>query len=380
MVNSIGPAFKGIGEIAKKMWADLKAWVNDKFIQPIRDSLDDMKEWWGGFKESVMEKWDALSAYIGEKLSVLWDMLPSLPELFTLDFWTGLFVSIGSTVAGWASSLWDMLPDMPDVFSLDFWVGLFGSIASTVSGWSTSLWDMLPNMPDFFSLSFWTGLFGSISSTVGGWAVSLWDMLPDMPDFFSLSFWTGLFTSVGTTVGGWASSLWDMLPDMPDFFSLSFWTGLLDGIKDTFKSTFTVIGTFMADLLKAPINALIGAINSVFEGINFSQTIWNPLGDDWEVGMDLSSWSITPLAKGGIVNKPTLSLIGEDGPEAVIPLTQRNNPGGVGAGGGGTYNITVNAGGITDRTDKRALAREIGNMIQQELSRNMGGTTMRGRY
>ena len=136
----------------------------------------------------------------------------------------------------------------------------------------------------------------------------------------------------------------------------------------------------MADLLKAPINALIGAINSVFEGINFSQTIWNPLGDDWEVGMDLSSWSITPLAKGGIVNKPTLSLIGEDGPEAVIPLTQRNNPGGVGAGGGGTYNITVNAGGITDRTDKRALAREIGNMIQQELSRNMGGTTMRGRY
>ena len=278
MVNSIGPAFKGIGEIAKKMWADLKAWVNDKFIQPIRDSLDDMKEWWGGFKESVMEKWDALSAYIGEKLSVLWDMLPN------------------------------------------------------------------------------------------------------MPDFFSLSFWTGLFTSVGTTVGGWASSLWDMLPDMPDFFSLSFWTGLLDGIKDTFKSTFTVIGTFMADLLKAPINALIGAINSVFEGINFSQTIWNPLGDDWEVGMDLSSWSITPLAKGGIVNKPTLSLIGEDGPEAVIPLTQRNNPGGVGAGGGGTYNITVNAGGITDRTDKRALAREIGNMIQQELSRNMGGTTMRGRY
>jgi hypothetical protein len=49
-------------------------------------------------------------------------------------------------------------------------------------------------------------------------------------------------------------------------------------------------------------------------------------------------------------------------------------------GGGSTFNINVNASGITDRTDKRQLAREIGNMIQQEMSRSIGGTTMRGRY
>ena len=63
--------------------------------------------------------------------------------------------------------------------------------------------------------------------------------------------------------------------------------------------------------------------------------------------------------------------------------------GGVGGGGGGrgggggssnNFNITVNASGITDRSDKRQLAREIGNMIQQEMSRSIGGTTMRGRY
>ena len=71
-------------------------------------------------------------------------------------------------------------------------------------------------------------------------------------------------------------------------------------------------------------------------------------------------------------------MIGEDGPEAVVPLTH-NNPSGAGMGGG-TYNIIVNASGITDRTDKCNLAREIGNMIQQELARNLGGTTMRGRY
>ena len=74
------------------------------------------------------------------------------------------------------------------------------------------------------------------------------------------------------------------------------------------------------------------------------------------------------------------------GTEAVVPLSggrsipvEINGPTG-GGGGGNTFNITVNAGGITDRTDKRQLAREIGNMIQQEMSRSIGGTTMQGRY
>lgn len=44
------------------------------------------------------------------------------------------------------------------------------------------------------------------------------------------------------------------------------------------------------------------------------------------------------LAKGGIVLGPTNALIGEAGPEAVVPLSKAGNF------GGGVYNITVNAG------------------------------------
>ena len=65
-------------------------------------------------------------------------------------------------------------------------------------------------------------------------------------------------------------------------------------------------------------------------------------------------------------------MIGEKGPEAVIPLDKM--------GGNSTYNMTFNMSGMTDRTDKRAYAREISNLIQQELARTMGGSTMRGRY
>lgn len=51
-----------------------------------------------------------------------------------------------------------------------------------------------------------------------------------------------------------------------------------------------------------------------------------------------------------------------------------------GGGGGHTFNITVNAGGITDRTDKLALAREIASLIQQETARQYGATTSAMKY
>lgn len=54
-------------------------------------------------------------------------------------------------------------------------------------------------------------------------------------------------------------------------------------------------------------------------------------------------------ATGGIVTRPTMALIGEAGPEAVVPLS--STPGsspmpasGMWGGGGSTYNVTVNAG------------------------------------
>jgi hypothetical protein len=52
------------------------------------------------------------------------------------------------------------------------------------------------------------------------------------------------------------------------------------------------------------------------------------------------------MATGGIVTGPTNALIGEAGPEAVIPLSKFNL-----GGGGSTYNITVNASPLASPAD-----------------------------
>lgn len=65
---------------------------------------------------------------------------------------------------------------------------------------------------------------------------------------------------------------------------------------------------------------------------------------------------VPKLAEGGIVNKPTLALIGEAGPEAVVPLSK------MGGSKGNTYNITVNAGMGTNGAQ---VGREIVDAIKK---------------
>jgi hypothetical protein len=77
------------------------------------------------------------------------------------------------------------------------------------------------------------------------------------------------------------------------------------------------------------------------------------------------------LAEGGIVTGPTLAMIGEKGPEAVVPLGKG------GAGMGQTFNIKIDVSGVTDRSDKKQLAMQISNEIQKEMRRWGRGTTQR---
>jgi hypothetical protein len=66
-------------------------------------------------------------------------------------------------------------------------------------------------------------------------------------------------------------------------------------------------------------------------------------------GFNFGGISIPGFADGGIVTGPTLAMVGEKGPEAIIPLSQMGNMG----GGGVTVNVT---GGL-------ATSAEIGQAV-----------------
>jgi hypothetical protein len=106
---------------------------------------------------------------------------------------------------------------------------------------------------------------------------------------------------------------------------------VFDGIKVGFDLVVAYLKT-LAGIYKAIFNGIASAWNNTIGKVSFEIPDWVPkIG-----GKGFSVPNIPMLAQGGIVTGPTLALIGEAGPEAVIPLDRMG-------GMGGGINITVNA-------------------------------------
>jgi hypothetical protein len=116
---------------------------------------------------------------------------------------------------------------------------------------------------------------------------------------------------------------------------------------DTFGNVVRTVVNGVAGYFEFMANAYIKMINLVIKGINLikpgkdispiGSVSFGRLGGDGAPAGDGGNGfgNLTKMATGGIVTSPTMALIGEAGPEAVIPL---NKAGGLG------MNITVNAG------------------------------------
>jgi len=116
---------------------------------------------------------------------------------------------------------------------------------------------------------------------------------------------------------------------------------------DTFRAVVQGVANGVAGYFEFIANAYIKMINLVIRGINLikpgkdigqiGQVSFGRLGGDsgGDGGANPAGLDYKAMATGGIVTSPTMALIGEAGPEAVIPL---NKAGGLG------MNITVNAG------------------------------------
>lgn len=100
----------------------------------------------------------------------------------------------------------------------------------------------------------------------------------------------------------------------------------LAGIWNSIKETAGKVWDGIVTAIKAPINLIIGAINVLIRGLNkikFEVPKWVPLlgGKGW--GFNIPE--IPKLAAGGIVTRPTIAMIGERGPEAVVPLGRESS-------------------------------------------------------
>ncbi|ERI92140.1 hypothetical protein HMPREF1982_02681 [Clostridiales bacterium oral taxon 876 str. F0540] len=145
--------------------------------------------------------------------------------------------------------------------------------------------------------------------------------------------WSEKFGVFGGVVNGLLHSIKDVFSGIKQVFKgiIDFvagvftgdWRRAWDGVKEVFSG---IVNTFGA-IMRAPLNAVIGLINGAISSINKIKVpkIDLPFGMGTVGGWNLSIPKIPYLAKGGVINQPTLAMVGEAGKEAVMPL--ENNTG-----------------------------------------------------
>ena len=107
------------------------------------------------------------------------------------------------------------------------------------------------------------------------------------------------------------SKLWETLKTNFTEFAGKFGKGIGNALINAING---MLG-FIQDFLNGPINAINGALGALNQipGVNIGQLNTITIG------------RIPALAAGGLVTSPTTALIGEAGPEAVIPLRNTNS-------------------------------------------------------
>lgn len=193
------------------------------------------------------------------------------------------------TICAKAKEIWEKITD------------IFNKSCDAICTKVKEIWgkitDIFNNFTDFMKNAFQTdftksfGAFGDILNSFFHTVQRIWDSIKDIFNGI-VNFIKGVFT------GNWKQA-WE-------------------GVKDIFKGVFNGMDAF----LKAPLNAAIGMLNGMITGLNkIRLPEWVPgIG-----GKGINIPKIPYLAKGGIIDSPTLAMVGEQGKEAVVPL--ENNTG-----------------------------------------------------
>jgi hypothetical protein len=141
------------------------------------------------------------------------------------------------------------------------------------------------------------------------------------------------------------------------------WEGIKNGVRPVVNAVLGYYNALISGVERA-INAIAGAINRI-PSVSIPSWVPGIGGNKYSIPNipNVSFPRIPMLADGGIVTRQTMAIIGEAGPEAVIPLNRLEDF------GGGGDRIVIN---VTGALDPEGVARQI-ERILRDSQRRTGG-------
>ena len=291
LTRVLAPTLEYIGEVFRVLFntvADIFGGIAD-FLKGVFDIItgiltSDMSKIFDGFTETG----DAL-------MNILSTLLTAL-----LDLTVAVLKVIWDTIVAIFQGIWDGI------------VAIFTPLGE----WFTERWNetttALANIGTWFTDMFqkaWTGLT-NIFSKLGSWFGERWNDVTNA--LANVSAWFGnTFTSAYNAVKNAFSSIG------------SFFSGVWSTVQSIFVNAGQKVGSAVGGAFRSAVNAVLGTIENVVNGFigminGVLGVVRNLPGLGW-VG-SVGYVSLPRLARGGIVDSPTVAMIGEAGKEAVVPL------------------------------------------------------------
>lgn len=258
--------------------------------------------------------------------------------------------TVWNNICGFVSTIWNMIVGVVTAYIdtmnaiISTIVNAIMTVISPIVNWIND--NIIQPIANFFS-GLWNGIVQGVSGFIQG------------------------VMNVISPITNWINS--NIIQPVSRFFS-GLWNGIVQGVNGLAAGIKTVFSSIVA-IIKAPINAVIGGINSIFRTLNgVTVSSWVP-----GLGGAHPTFPMFPmLAKGGVVDSATMAIIGESGKEAVMPL--ENNTGWItnlagqlaergGAGSGNTVNISVNVetkGGDFEEADAINIAKKINTALKSQ--------------
>jgi hypothetical protein len=402
--RAIGPAFEMAGQVIKNAISDIWNWFKSTFLDPvlegakkIRDALafafkaitdpvGAASDLISGMMSKHISEADILNHAVTEAFNKEWDQMLDLgekPEWMTPDLWQKLQEESSVMAAQDWDGMLNLQDGKPDWMTNELWEELKKKGRDAAEQEWRSYFDPDMVKPDWMDDASWVEL----QKLSAGMADQTWEdflKLGKKPPWMTNELWETLSAKIAKEGKAGAEKLnadWQDLiveSDEPEWTKDEFWENASGEIRNQIDLAYAHIRRKSDELAKDLINKFMEPFNMLKEmagGVAQGST-----GGGGVVGGVIGG--VQALVNDAVMGPVGYSRV-LSGPEGTFAFNDKDTivaGTNLGGGGGSTFNINVNASGITDRTDKRQLAREIGNMIQQEMSRSIGGTTMRGRY
>ena len=281
--------------------------------------------------EYIGEVWRVLSNTISDVLGGIADFLKGV-----FDIITGILTSdMGKIFDGFTETGDAIMNILSTILTglLDLTVAVLKFIWDTIVAIFQGIWDGIV----------------AIFTPLGEWFAERWNdittVLADVAKWFGDMFqkaWNAL-TNVFSSIGTWFGERWNdvttALANVATWFGNifktafeavknafstigSFFSGVWTTVKNIFVNAGQMVGSAVGGAFKSAVNAVLGTIENVVNG--FIGMINGVIGLINKIpGISLGSVgyvSLPRLARGGIVDSPTVAMIGEAGKEVVMPL------------------------------------------------------------